>query len=150
MKKITLERVKTLVVGAFIVFTAAANGFSFYKGTANENYALVKAESTSCAEPSEAELSEEPDVPEVQRSVSENRAADDNPDINEGKIDLNSASSSELEELNGIGPAKAQAIIDYRDKYGCFMYVEELLQVKGIGQATYDKIKDFVYAEKGN
>ena len=65
-----------------------------------------------------------------------------------GLIDLNSADRSELETLKGIGPAKASAILEYRRMYGGFVCKEEIMEVKGIGQATYDKIKDKIYVKE--
>ncbi len=59
-------------------------------------------------------------------------------------ININTASKSELTELSGIGEVKAQAIIDYRNTSGNFKSIEELLNVKGIGDATFEKIKDFI------
>jgi len=59
-----------------------------------------------------------------------------------GKININTATLDQLDNLSGIGPSKAQAIIDYRTSQGRFKSIEELMNVKGIGQATFDKIKD--------
>lgn len=56
-------------------------------------------------------------------------------------VDVNTATSSELESLQGIGPTKAQAIIDYRQKNGPFKRLEDLEKVKGIGKATVDKLR---------
>jgi competence protein ComEA len=56
-------------------------------------------------------------------------------------INLNTATKDELVALPGIGPAKAQAIIDYRSKNGAFKSIEELKDVKGIGAKRYEKIK---------
>ncbi len=64
-----------------------------------------------------------------------------------GLIDLNSADSKTLQNLSGIGPVKARAIIEYRKAYGGFVCAEEILQVKGIGKATYEKIKDRIYVK---
>ena len=58
------------------------------------------------------------------------------------KININTAGQEKLETLNGIGSSKAQAIINYRKINGNFKAIEEIMQVKGIGQATFDKIKD--------
>jgi len=58
-----------------------------------------------------------------------------------GKVNLNRATLDQLDSLTGIGPVKAQAIIDYRNSQGGFKSLEELMNVKGIGQATFDKIK---------
>ncbi|MBR5641032.1 MAG: helix-hairpin-helix domain-containing protein [Firmicutes bacterium] len=61
------------------------------------------------------------------------------------RIDLNTATLDELCMLKGIGPVKAQAILDYRAKYGGFVCVEEIMEVKGIGEKTYNKIKEYLY-----
>ena len=61
-----------------------------------------------------------------------------------GKIDVNSATSVQLEELPGIGEVKARSIIQYRDTNGPFASVDELLAVRGIGPATLDAIRDLV------
>ncbi len=60
------------------------------------------------------------------------------------KIDLNRADPWLLEALPGIGETRAQAIVDYRNENGSFKRIEDLLQVKGIGQGTLEKIKDYI------
>jgi competence protein ComEA len=57
-------------------------------------------------------------------------------------VDLNTATQAELETLSGIGPSKAKAIIDYRTTVGPFGSVDDLVNVKGIGDKTLLKIKD--------
>lgn len=58
----------------------------------------------------------------------------------QGLINLNTADVTTLDhELSGIGAVKAKAIVDYRDANGPFKSVDELLEVKGIGQATLEK-----------
>jgi len=57
-------------------------------------------------------------------------------------ININLAPASELELLPGIGPTKAQAIVDYREGQGLFQSKEEIQNVSGIGPKTYEKLKD--------
>ncbi|GAB7386604.1 hypothetical protein BSNK01_04390 [Bacillaceae bacterium] len=58
-----------------------------------------------------------------------------------GLIDINTATSEQLQQLPGIGPAKAEAIIAYREEHGPFRSVEELTKVSGIGEKTLEKIR---------
>lgn len=64
-------------------------------------------------------------------------------------VNINTADLETLETLNGIGPSKAQAIIDYRTEHGPFAAKEDIMNVSGIGTATYDKIKDFITVDDG-
>ncbi len=59
-----------------------------------------------------------------------------------GKIDINTASVEQLTNITGIGPAIAQRIVDYREKNGGFSTVEEIVNVRGIGEKTFEKIKN--------
>lgn len=58
------------------------------------------------------------------------------------KIRINYATQDEIESLNGIGPSKAQAIIQYRDEHGFFQTTEDLLEVSGIGEKTLENLQD--------
>jgi competence protein ComEA len=61
-----------------------------------------------------------------------------------GKVNLNTADAAALETLPRIGPAMAQRIIDWREQNGRFAAVEDLLDVTGIGDATFAGLKDLV------
>jgi len=60
------------------------------------------------------------------------------------KIDINRADPWILEALPGIGETRAQDIVDYRNENGPFKRIEDLLQVKGIGEGIFEKIKDYI------
>ena len=60
------------------------------------------------------------------------------------RIHLNTATVSELTILEGIGLSRAKAIVRYRDTYGPFSSVEELLNVPGIGEATLSQIRSYI------
>ena len=57
-------------------------------------------------------------------------------------VNINMATSEELQKLEGIGPSMAKKIIDYREENGYFSSIEELQNVSGIGEAKYNKIKE--------
>jgi competence protein ComEA len=60
------------------------------------------------------------------------------------KININTASAEELDRLPGIGKAKAQAIIDYRNENGPFRSLEDIEKVKGIKAGEFAKLKDYI------
>ena len=60
----------------------------------------------------------------------------------EGKVNINTADEKGLDSLPGIGAAYAQRIIDYRNQNGGFKSLEDLKKIKGIGDKTFEKLKD--------
>jgi len=73
--------------------------------------------------------------------VQTNNAAESNTN---NKINLNTASSSELISIPGIGKVTAEKIIKYREEKGFFSKIEQLMEIDRIGEATFNKIKDYV------
>jgi len=65
----------------------------------------------------------------------------------DGAVDINTATASDLETLPGIGPGLAERIVSYRSAHGLFNTPEEIMDVPGIGEATYERIKDRIVSE---
>ena len=63
------------------------------------------------------------------------------------RVNINTAGIEELDALPGIGPATAQKIVDYRQAHGRFEKAEDLMDVAGIGQATFDKLRELITTE---
>ena len=61
-----------------------------------------------------------------------------------GKVNLNTASATQLDSLPGIGPAYASRIIEYREANSGFKTIEEIENIKGIGPKTFEKLKDLI------
>lgn len=60
----------------------------------------------------------------------------------DGLININSANLEELKKISGVGDVKAQSIIEYREKNGGFKSIDEIKNIDGIGEKTFEKIKD--------
>ncbi|HKV46967.1 MAG TPA: helix-hairpin-helix domain-containing protein [Candidatus Acidoferrales bacterium] len=72
------------------------------------------------------------------RSAFAKKKAPDHP------IDLNAATEKELEELPGVGPTTAKAVIEFREKSGKFKRVDDLLVIRGISEAKLARIRPYV------
>ena len=59
-----------------------------------------------------------------------------------GTININTATSTELQQLPGIGASKAQSIVDYREAHGLFKRISDITKVKGIGNKILEKIRE--------
>lgn len=87
----------------------------------------------------------------LENAVSGGLPGNESPDAGQteprGKINLNTADESALTTLTGIGASKAQAILAYREEHGSFAAIEEILNVPGIKEGTFMKIKDNIAVE---
>jgi competence protein ComEA len=70
------------------------------------------------------------------------------PAPSESRVDLNAATIEQLTDLPGIGPALAARIVEHREKSGPFKAVEELMNVKGIGEKSFAKLQERVTVGK--
>ena len=120
-----LQTAKNIVIGAVCAALAAGNIYQYARvpGDASKNIVFYELDPTPAV---------------YQGSEYEYGFGDPEDHL----IDLNSATEAELESLPGIGPVKARSILEYRNVYGRFITSEEIMEVRGIGQATYEKIKD--------
>ena len=64
--------------------------------------------------------------------------------ITNGKVNLNMADSATLQTIPGIGPSKAERILEYRNASGRFKRIEDIMNITGIGQKTFESIRDYI------
>lgn len=65
----------------------------------------------------------------------------------DGKVNINTADIEELKTITGIGDTRAAAIIEYREQAGRFNKIEDIMNVSGIKESIFDKIKDEIYVD---
>ena len=75
---------------------------------------------------------------EKPKQITDDGSSSSNTDV----ININTANKEQLMKISGVGKTKAEAIISYREKNGDFKKKEDITKVRGIGKATFDKIKD--------
>lgn len=108
----------------------AAGGYLPEAETRQVNHALKLSDELLIYIPAEGE--------ELQDTEAKVSLADSSPD--DDLININTANESELTTISGIGPAKAQSIIQYREENGPFQSTDELMNISGIGQKTFEKL----------
>jgi len=95
----------------------------------------------------QASLNFEENMELTSTTVSETDKVNANSEGNLGRIDLNRATIEDLMTLPNIGETKARAIIDFRDTYGDFERIDELLYVSGIGPEIFKGLEDLIYIQ---
>ena len=130
---------KKRVSTALILLSAAAILFAcaFFLGRATLREPFIETQRAA------------PAVSAVQREwiAHVKAAAASSPDT-KTRVCLNTAALDELLSLPGVGEKTAERILAYREKYGKFVAVEQLLDVEGIGEGLLDKLRPYVYVEE--
>ncbi len=122
----------------------AAGGWTAEANTAVINLALPLVDGMQIYVPSEDEVAEL--LPPVVTEPDSFTRSGDGIDVTNagGLVNINTAGLEELDALPGIGPSTAQKILDYREEYGRFNTIEELMNVSGIGEAKFGSVKELI------
>lgn len=130
-----------LIAVAVACFLCYCLGYAKF-GTHTQSYSV-----TTQYIASEEELMQGGDTASTQSDTStaaEETSSDEDTEDTLELIDLNHADSETLQQLPGIGPERAEAIIQYREEHGIFVSTDEVMNVPGIGTEIYEQIKDLV------
>ncbi|MBQ9766722.1 MAG: helix-hairpin-helix domain-containing protein [Lachnospiraceae bacterium] len=124
----------------------AAGGFTEEADTTYHNLAAELSDGQKVYVPTLTET-EALSVTERTEKAGDLFGVDASETVSNGQVNINTASKEELMTLSGIGEAKAESILLYRQKVGPFQSIEELKHVSGIGDAMFERIKDEIVTE---
>ncbi len=130
-----------LLVALTLAFAAFIGGFYLGRSTSDRTIEL-STETTAPRITFPSQDSTQP--PENTRPQDGTPSQPSFSDPTSSLIDINTATLEELDKLPGIGPSTAQKIIDYRNQFGPFQTVYDLLEVDNIGTKTLEKIIDLI------
>ncbi len=85
-----------------------------------------------------------PEIGEIPAIIDQNSIHTTETSKESSLVNINTADETQLMTLVGIGPSKAKSILSYRDEHGQFIAIEDLKEVTGIGDRTFENIKDFI------
>jgi competence ComEA-like helix-hairpin-helix protein len=77
-------------------------------------------------------------------AAADGHAADGSPFDDTEKLNINTATLEELQTLSGIGEVIAARIIAYREEHGGFLYIEEIMEVSGIGETMFEDLRELI------
>lgn len=141
MINILIEKYQWYLASVLILIIIVGSGVIWYDGTGRtkrniENQTITELQNQN-------ELLRQQVSEASSKIVAGSQSVEDQGD----KININTADATELDKLPNIGPAKADDILSYRESQGGFSSIEELKNVKGIGDKTFEEMKDLVTVE---
>lgn len=136
-KKFTPEKILIIIALALFAGVIFYNAFYIPSPTIPTVIYLDK-------DPDESSQNSTKSIDENENSQNSNTSTSNNSASISGKININTANASKLEELPGVGEAIAKKIIEYREYNGNFSSIEEIKNVSGIGESKFEKMKDFI------
>lgn len=133
--KIILECITSCFLIAIVIFQALSQPFHMPNAmSVSAHQAMIRQQSARDAENESQE-------------ASSNLDSDDESVPKNGKYNLNSITEEQLTQLPGIGPTRAKSILSFRKTLGGFSSLEQLKDIKGIGEKTFEKIKPYLYVD---
>lgn len=127
---------KKIKYNLIIIFITALAAAFILRDLTTSKFAVIKETQAVDSAPTLAPQSEEGYI-----SADINNSE---PTKSDGKININTAGTAELETLDGIGEGLAQRIIDYRTEKGNFEVIQDIMKVNGIGTKRFDAIKEYI------
>ena len=137
------RRTVYIMIIAAVLCVSFSAGFLIGRRTAGGTYTITAEKSTLGREG----IKYDTVTGETSREVLGTKNTDGNIEIEDLYVNINTCTQDQLILLPSIGETRASCIIEYRKKNGPFRNIADIMQVNGIGESIYDKIKQFIYVD---
>jgi len=137
--ELKLNTVEKCAIMLTIIFIVLLLGYHFGRESSEAPFTVITERKAD-----RAEVLKGGDAPSVSPSVSPEATGKDSSKPDGTKMNINTATAEELCSLPGIGEVLAERIVEYRRENGDFEFIEDIMEVKGIGEGIFAKIRDHI------